>query len=820
MLVHKFGGTSLADANCFLNVYNIVKHSSTSTPQVIVVSAMAGVTNLLQLCLDEAKAQKLKNVPVHLEKIREKHKDLILQLGLDSETYQSFVDEEITQVATALETVAATKSVPEQIFDFVMGRGEILSSKLLTALFQKKGNDTRWIDARELLVVDEHKQPLADECQARVDKAKINKTELCIATGYIASTLDGIMTTLGRNGSDYSASLFARFLRAEELIIWTDVAGVYNADPRKVPQAQVIKHLSYSEAMEMAFFGAKVLHPRTMGPAIQAKIPILIKSSLAPEAPGTLISLNSSIEEGHKNVVKGFSIGDNISLINIEGSGMIGVPGTSEKLFGSLARAQISVVAISQASSEHSICIAVNGSDADKAENVIRQAFNYELSHQQIQDVEVIPDCALLAAVGDGMAKTKGVASHLMGALAKAGVNIKAIAQGSSERNITIVIKSYDAQKALNAAHAAFNLSEQTFSVGLIGPGLIGGNLLDQLRDQIGTLKKNYNLDIRLRGLVSSKKMYLAEEQVDLSNWQTLWKQEAQPVDFEAFVDHIKSPYYPHTVLIDCTASDSIASRYDQWMKHGIHIITPNKKAGSGNQKYYDTLRSNTKKYGSEYLYETTVGAGLPIIKSLRDLLQTGDKIEKIEGVFSGTLSYLFNSFDPSQSFSENVKKAKEQGFTEPDPRDDLSGTDVARKVLILAREVGLKLELSDVEIDSLYPKELDAIKDPEKFLVEYQKFDNSMAAKAKAAQQRGCVLRYAGSVDIKNKKVTAKLVEFSTDHPFAGLKGSDNIISFTTQYYKAQPLIIRGPGAGPAVTAAGVFADLLRLSYRLGSPL
>lgn len=804
MIVHKFGGSSLANAGGFKNVSNILAQSK--TPYITVVSAMGGVTNQLQLCIHQAQEQSDEFLKT-IENLKIKHYELLEQLQLSE--LKTIVDQQFDKVTVALQGVFVTRACPEVTADFIMGSGEVLSAKILASYVKSD-----FLDARELIFVDENKVLALKNSQDAASEFKIKNY---IATGYIATSInDMTMTTLGRNGSDYSAALIAQLFNAEELIIWTDIDGVYNADPRIVPQAEVVPEMSYSEAMELAYFGAKVIHPKTMGPAIHAAIPLRIKDSFNPDKPGTLISKSAKVTD---KIVKGFTLVPEISILNLEGSGLVGVPGISEKLFSCLSRERISVMAISQASSEHSICIAVQSAQAHKAKNAIEKAFHYELTHQLVQKVELVSDCCLLAAVGDRMAQTPGVASRLFSALAKVGVNIRAIAQGSSERNITLVVDSNQAEKAIKAAHASFNLSDQTLSVGLIGPGLIGKQLLLQLSEQLAILKSKYNLDVRVRGILSSKKMLLNEEGIDLSRWADLWISNSEDADINKFSAHIKSDYYPHHVMIDCTASDFVAEHYPKWIEDRLHIITPNKKAGSSQLAHYQLIQEKLQISNTQYLYETTVGAGLPIIKTLRDLLQTGDEVYKIEGVFSGTLSYIFNNFNANTSFSEIVKKAKDQGYTEPDPRDDLSGMDVARKVLILGREMGLEKNISDVNIENLVPEKLQEVKSANEFLSALKDFDSEMECKRKQAEDKGEVLRYVGHVDNKGN-ISAQLKSYPKDHAFGGLSGTDNIISFTTKNYNSQPLIIRGPGAGPEVTAEGVFADLLRLAYNLGSQL
>jgi aspartokinase/homoserine dehydrogenase 1 len=635
-----------------------------------------------------------------------------------------------------------------------------------------------------------------------------------VVTGFIATDTQGLQTTLGRNGSDFSASIFGSLLKAREIVIWTDVDGVLSADPRLVPEAQVIDTLSYNEAMELAYFGAKVIHPQTMAPAVHERIPIWIKNTFAPDKPGTVIHERSEPDP----LVKGITTVEKIALLNLEGAGMIGVPGTAHRLFGALREEGISVILISQGSSEHSICFAVPEAEADRAERVVQRAFDPELREGQIHSVEVNRSCSILAVVGDGMAGAHGVSAQVFSALGKAGVNVRAIAQGASERNISVVIDGRSSARALRAVHSSFYLSAHTVSIGLIGPGLVGGALLDQIASQVERLRRDFKLDLRVRGIAGSKRMRLVQGQIDLASWRDAYAAGADSVDLDRFAEHVHADQFPHAVIIDCSASANVASHYARWLAAGIHVVTPNKKANSAAYGEYQRVQEARRAAGAHYLYEATVGAGLPVIQTLRDLRETGDEIRRIEGMFSGTLAYLFNTWDGSQAFSSVVKHAKQLGYTEPDPRDDLSGMDVARKLIILAREMGLKLELGDVKVESLVPGAL-ADCGVDDFLERLTEFDAPMLGRLEAARARGHVLRYVGSVSVDGKAEVG-LVELPTSHPFANIALTDNIVRFQTARYDQNPLIVQGPGAGPAVTAAGVFADLLRVCAYLGAKL
>jgi aspartokinase/homoserine dehydrogenase 1 len=572
--------------------------------------------------------------------------------------------------------------------------------------------------------------------------------------------------------------------------------------------------LSYNEAMELAYFGAKVIHPQTMAPAVGRAIPIWIRNTFAPERPATLICADPE----SVLPVKGITTIEDIALVNLEGAGMIGVPGTAHRLFGALREEGISVVLISQGSSEHSICCAVPRVECERAVAVVRAAFARELADGQIHSVEVDVDLAILAVVGDGMAGLPGVSAKVFGALGAAAVNVRAIAQGASERNISVVVPSKAATRALRAVHASFYLSDHTISIGVIGPGIVGRALLEQIASQSERLRRDLKLDLRVRGLLSSKRMLLSERGVPLEGWREALDGADEPADLSRFVEHVAAEHLPHHVIIDCTASGEVAAHYAGWLAAGIHVVTPNKKANSAPLADYRAVNAARRAGGSHYLYEATVGAGLPVIQTLRDLRETGDDIVSIEGIFSGTLAYLFNVYDGRRAFSDIVREAKQRGYTEPDPRDDLSGMDVARKLIILGREMGLTLEMSDVKVESLVPAGLEqgSVQD---FLDRLPAHDAVMAARVERAGAAGKVLRYVGRLTASGD-ATVGVVECDARHAFANIALTDNVVRFATTRYSSNPLIVQGPGAGPEVTAGGIFADLLRLSAYLGARL
>ena len=820
-VVHKFGGSSVADAQCIARVAGIIE----STPVAgvaVVLSACKGVTDALLELVSLAEARR----PLAAERLvalEARHvalaQTLLSVAGVGR--YVEILKADCRDIGGILQAVALLRSAAQNIRDLVAGYGEIWSTRLFATLLAERGRSAgpvQWLDARQAVVVEWG--PLGPAVQWPESQAAIaalvpaDFAGTLVITGFIAADRNGIQTTLGRNGSDFSASIFGALLGAREIVIWTDVDGVLSADPRRVPDAKVIDSLSYNEAMELAYFGAKVIHPQTMAPAVAREIPILIKNTFAADRPGTLICARpqSALK------VKGITTIDAVALVNLAGAGMIGVPGTAQRLFGALQEAGISVILISQGSSEHSICCAVPDAQASAAYEVVRRAFDLELREGQIQRVEVSRDCAILAVVGDGMAGSHGVAAKVFGTLADAAVNVRAIAQGASERNISVVIDARHSTRALRAVHAGFYLSPHTASIGLIGPGLVGGALLGQLATQIQRLRDTVQLDLRVRGIVRSGEMMLADGEIDPVRWQQASGAVRRPTDLVAFARHIQADHLPHAIIIDCSASAKVASHYRDWLAAGIHVVTPNKKANSGPLAYYESLKDARRSAGTHYLYEATVGAGLPVIQTLRDLRETGDEVRSVEGIFSGTLAYLFNVYDGSVPFSSIVRTAKQKGYTEPDPRDDLSGTDVARKLIILGREIGLQLELDDVVVESLVPPELAACAADE-FLARLPQFDERIQARYAEAAAAGQVLRYVGRLDAGGQ-ATVGLVRLDRRHPFANIALTDNVVRFETRRYCDNPLIVQGPGAGPEVTAGGVFGDLLRLCAYLGAKI
>ena len=815
--VHKFGGTSVANADRYIEAAKIILGQKNENKKAIVVSAMKGVTDTLINLVTIAEKQDT-DWQNQIEILKTKHLECLSFLTdtnvLLFEKIKNSILLDFSNINEILRGVFLTRIASEKVVELVSGFGEIWSAQLLNGYLNSKNINSNWLDARKVLIVESHEKNVTVDFEKSEEKLNLwlqeNVSDIIIITGFIASTHEGLATTLKRNGSDYSASIFGSLFNAKEIVIWTDVDGILSADPRLVPEAVTLLELSYDEVTELAYFGAQVVHPATMGPAIEKNIPVIIKNTFNPSFVGTKIHKNSNSQ----NLVSGFTAIEKMALFNIEGKGMVGVPGIAEKIFASLRNAKISIVFISQASSEHSICLAINEAQAELADLVLRKDLYAEIHQNIIEKIDITKSCSILAAVGDNMVKHTGVAGKLFTALARSQTNIKAIAQGPNERNISVIIDSKDSKKALRSAHAAFYLSRQTLAVGIIGTGVIGKAFLNQLKNNLNFLQKEKNLDIHILGLMNSKKMYLSQKAIPLDSWEVLLGA-GEAINYDIFAQHIKTPYTPHAVIIEATADEKIISFYESWLKNGIHVITPNKKANTKSQVFYDSLRNWCKEKQVHFLYSTNVGAGLPIINTLRDLHHTGDKILRIEGVLSGTLSFIFNTYNGEVPFSQVLLEAKNKGYTEPDPRDDLSGQDVARKIVILAREIGIKLDISDIEIENLVPKNLQEVSVTE-FLNKISELDLIFLKKLNQAKNENKILRYVAKID-ENKKASVQLLFYPTNHPFARLSGSDNMVIFTTERYNQQPLVIQGPGAGPEVTAAGVFSDLLRLSSYVG---
>ncbi len=811
---HKFGGSSLADADRIRHVADLLLRAD-EVRQVTVVSAMQGVTDAL-IALATAAAAGDGWRPAWTT-LRERHLATAVELVAERPgPLVAWLHGQFDELAGVLDAVALLGRPGRSALARIHGLGEIWSARLLWAHLHARGADAALLDARDVLRVSHGELGVAVDWETSAARLAAWRTAhpqpRVVITGFVAGDADGRATVLGRNGSDFSGAIFAVLFGAQELHIWTDVDGVLSADPRLVPEAVTLPALSYREACELAYFGAKVIHPQTMTPAIARGLPIRIRNTFRPDGAGTRIDAAG----GGGGPVKGLTLNAGLALVSLEGAGLIGVPGTAERVFAALHAERISVVMISQGSSEHSICCVVRDLDADAAQAAIAAAFERELRASQVQGVQVEAGVSVLAVVGDGMAGTPGVAARLFGALARARVNVRAIAQGASERNISVAIAAADGTRALRAAHAGFWLSPQTIALAVIGPGKVGATLLAQLQDAAPRLRDDAGLDLRLRALADSRRLWCGDCG-EPGDWRTLLDS-APAGDLDALAGHLLDAHLPHAVIVDCSGSDRVADRYAGWLAAGIHVITPNKHAVAGPWPRRQAIEAARLAGGARLRYEATVGAGLPVIQTLRDLLDTGDRLLAVDGILSGTLAWLFNRFDGSQPFSTLLREAQALGYTEADPREDLSGRDVARKLVILAREAGLPLSLEDVAVESLVPEPLRA-GPRDAFLAALEALDAPMLARLHAAAARGQVLRYVARLG-HDGTARVGLVELPAAHAFAHLRLTDNIVQFTTTRYRDNPLIVQGPGAGPEVTAGGVFSDLLRLGAALGARL
>lgn len=813
--VHKFGGSSLADAAHMRAIGGLLADGAGT--RLVVVSAMHGTTNAL-VALTETARQGRDWAP-EWENLRQRHLQAAAELDEGGATgLQATLTEAFDTLRSDLAALARNEADAERISARVHGLGEIWSSHLVHAALGSDAGGWQRLDARDVLVVHPGEMGVGvdwDESRRRFVRWRAQHPGRdTVVTGYVASDTQGHATTLGRNGSDFSAAIFANLCDANALTIWTDVDGVLSADPRLVPDAVCLPSLSYAEACELAYFGAKVLHPQTLAPVQSRGIPLRIRNTHRPQAPGTLIVAKPDLEG---TPVKGLSLVRDLAVLELAGNGMVGVPGTAERLFAALHGAGVSVTMISQGSSEHSICCIVRADQAERGRAAIAAAFADAMADQRTQAVHVTSDICVLAAVGDGMVGTPGVAARLLGGLAQARVNVRAIAQGASERNISVAIASTDATRALRAAHSAFWLSPQYVSVGIIGPGQVGRALLSQLAATLPRLRSQSRLDLRIRGIGDSKRMALSETGWDAGTaLDALQGDTAQAADLDAFAAHIRAEHLPHALIVDCSASDAVAAKYPQWLAAGIHVVTPNKHAGSGDWARYAAIRDAQRLGGGRFLYEATVGAGLPVILTLRNLLDTGDELHGIDGMLSGTLAWLFNRFDGSQPFSALVREARALGYTEPDPRDDLSGLDVARKLVILAREAGRELSVEDVEVESLVPAQLQTVARDE-FLARLEELDAPMQARLETAAAQGLGLRHIAQLG-RDGSARVGVIGLPADHACRHTRLTDNLVQFRSERYSENALVVQGPGAGPQVTAAGVFGDMLAIAQSLGA--
>ncbi|GAB5553712.1 MAG: bifunctional aspartate kinase/homoserine dehydrogenase I [Saprospiraceae bacterium] len=817
MKVLKFGGSSVAKPERIKMIGDILQsYYARGEKFTVVFSAFGGVTNML-IQMSEMAAKGDVAYQDVFEQFSQRHLDTIN--GLLEAPYAKMALPELENNHEVLKNllygIFLVREASSRTMDYVLSFGERNSSFIIAYYLQQRGINASYLDARKVIKTDKNFGTAKVDFQSSYKKIQEYYTEnpeIQIVTGFIASAKGGLTTTLGRGGSDYTAALLAAGLDASVIEIWTDVDGVLTSDPRRVKKAFTIPNMTYAEAMEMSHFGAKVIYPPTLQPALAKNIPLYIKNTFNPSFVGTKVSKES---DPHGKAVKGISSINHIALLTLQGSGLFGVPGIAARLFSTLANNGINVILITQGSSEHSISFAIQPKKSRNAKEVIDKEFEYEIKLGIVEPIKLENDLSVVAVIGERMRYQPGVSGRLFQALGKNGINIVAIAQGSSELNISVVINKSDETKALNALHEAFFLSDtMELHVFMIGVGLIGGTLLEQIKQQSEFLKKKRSMEIKIVAMSNSKKMIFQEEGIDLENWKDNLLENGEDMSFAKFTSKMKALNLSNSIFVDNTANEEITDYYENILDASISISTPNKIATSSAYLKYERLKNIAKKRGVQFVYETNVGAGLPVISTLNDLITSGDEILKIEAVLSGSLSFIFNSFKPGMKFSEIVQDARQRGYTEPDPRIDLSGMDVRRKLIILARETGNSLEASEVNIKNPLPESCQEADSVEEFFIALEKEDAYFEELVKGAEAEGKALRMSATLDSKQANIELKQVDAS--HPFYTLSGSDNMIVFTTQRYKDRPLVVRGPGAGAEVTAAGVFAEIIKIGNYL----
>jgi len=812
MQVLKFGGTSVANAENINKVVAIVKESVKKEKTIIVVSALGGITDLLlgaaAIAAEGNEAYKEK-----LSQVEQRHLDTVKQLIPVAQQSQllSLVKKSCNEIEDICNGIFLLRELTPRSKDRIGSYGEWISSQIIAAKFIAEGLDAVWKDSRELILTN------STFTAAEVDFPITNKrtgeffaaasSTLFILPGFIAADKNGITTTLGRGGSDFTAAIIASAVNASVLEIWTDVSGMMTADPRLTSNARIIPHISYQEAMELSHFGAKVIYPPTIQPVMGKRIPVWVKNTFAPADAGTLIE---SVATKDGDIVRGISSINNIALISLEGSGMIGIPGFSKRLFEALSSERINVILITQSSSEHSICVGIDALSAAKAKQAVDSAFANEIALEKVEPLQIESALSIVALVGENMKSHPGISGRMFSAMGRNGVNVRAIAQGSSEKNISAVISTNDVRKAINVLHEEFfETTYKQVNLFITGTGNVGAKLLGQLQKQLEFLQEQLHLQVRVVGLSNSRKMLIDEEGIDIKNWKE--KLEAgETASLQKLTDEIISRNLRNSVFVDITANDKVAGVYGLLLQKSISVVACNKVAASSAYSNYKKLKDLAREFNSQFLFETNVGAGLPIIATLNDLVHSGDRVHKIQAVLSGTLNFVFNNYDGSRKFAEVVKQAQEEGYTEPDPRLDLGGTDVMRKIMILAREAGQEIEMDDIVNNSFMPASCmqGSVDDFYAAMLNEEAHFKKLAEDANIA---GCKLKFVASYD--NGKASVGLQHIDPKHDLYHLYGKDNVVLFYTDRYKEQPLVVKGAGADAEVTASGVFADIIRAS-------
>ncbi|WP_044398334.1 bifunctional aspartate kinase/homoserine dehydrogenase I [Lacinutrix sp. Hel_I_90] len=811
MQVLKFGGTSVGSSKNINRVIAILEDYAKQSKVICVVSAVGGITDRLlkagQLAKDNNKDYKKE-----YKAIKNKHLTMLSELIPTNETkVADALEEKLKQLKNLLDGIFLINELSPQTSDRLLSFGELLSSFIIAETLKSRSMSAARKNAQELIITNSN----FTKAEVKFEPTNSNirtyfkdaHQSITILPGFISKSTNNEITTLGRGGSDYTAAIVAAALQVEKLEIWTDVSGMYTTNPKLVKQAYPIQRISYQEAMELSHFGAKVLYPPTVQPVLNLKIPIQIKNTMDPKAVGTLISDGGN---GKSSTATGITNINNIALLTLQGNGMVGVPGFSKRLFETLAQEKVNIILITQASSEHSICFGIDVQDANLAELAINQVFEYEIATNKIDPIIVEKELSIIALIGDKMKSHQGISGKMFSTLGKNNINIRAIAQGASERNISAVITEKDVKKALNSLHESFFESDtKQLNVFITGVGNVGERLVEQIKQQQQYLKKHLKINLRVAGLSNSRTMVFNEEGLDLKDWKVTLK-EGEVATLDGFFDGAKALNLRNSIFVDVTANEAVSKLYTRYLKESIAVVACNKIACSSTYENYVALKAHALEYNASFLFETNVGAGLPVIDTLSNLMASGDKITSIQAVLSGSLNFVFNNFNDTTKFHDVVKQAQAEGYTEPDPRIDLSGVDVARKILILARESGTAMNLDDITNDSFLTKanlECDSVAHFYSTLISDEAHFQKLYASAKA---KDCQLKYVA--EFNNGQAKVGLKEIPQGHPFYNLEGKDNIVMFYTQRYPEQPMIIKGAGAGADVTASGLFADIIRV--------
>ena len=821
MKVLKFGGTSVGSAENINKVISILDQQSKNSKIAVVVSAVGGITDQLLEAANLA-CEKNLNYKDTYNAIWSRHNKVIEGLFINSENDKTLqkdheklhdlISEKLKELKNLLDGIYLINELSPKTKDKLLSFGEALSSNIIYHTLKSRKLNATLKNSQELIVTDStFNNALVNFEVTNSNIQSFFETDshaIVLLPGFVSKSLSGEITTLGRGGSDYTAAIIAAALDAKELQIWTDVSGMFTTNPKLVKQAAPIVELSYQEAVELSHFGAKVLYPPTVMPVLKKQIPIVIKNTMEPEAVGTTITQEVT---SNGSPVKGISNIDHIALLTLQGNGMVGVPGFSKRLFETLAQEKINIILITQSSSEHSICFGISENDAQRAKEAIDAIFEYEIALQKIDPIVVETNLSIIAVVGDKMKSHQGISGKMFSTLGKNNVNIRAIAQGASERNISAVIHKNDVKKALNSLHEQFfEIKTKQINLFITGVGNVGERLIEQIKQQKAYVKENFKISLRVAGLSNSRHMIVNDEGINLKNWKAQLES-GEKASLEGFFEHAKAMNLRNSVFVDITANEAVSNIYGEYLKQSISVVACNKIACSGNIEYYNQLKQLSRQYNASFLFETNVGAGLPVIDTLSHLITSGDKVNTIQAVLSGSLNFIFNNFNAETTFYDVVKQAQEEGYTEPDPRIDLSGIDVARKVLILARESGHSIELSDLETDNFLTDDAmkaSTVDDFFKTLIKDEAYYQSLY---KSAEEKNCQLKFVA--EFNDGKAKVGLQEIPEGHPFYNLKGKDNIVMFYTQRYPEQPMIIKGAGAGADVTASGLFADIIRIA-------